>query len=355
MVGVKTQTHGERRRQVRHKQPRPAWRLADGGSGGLPAPACATAAPLPTVCILLSVYNGAAFLEALLASLLEQRGVEWVLYWRDDGSHDGSTAIMHRFQAQAGGAGRCVAVPAPEGGNHLGVMRSYAWLLAHAPQNMPVAFCDQDDVWFPDKLHRALVALACQPEGAPALYCSRQVLTDSALRPLGLSPRLPPSPCFLMALTQNIATGCTVVLSAQAVRLVCQCPPPAAILHDWWAYLVVSGAGGRILVDNQPTLFYRQHGGNTVGASARLVVRAAGALRRGPRQFMDIFYANISALLLHPALSAQNRAGLHGLRGVLDDAGPARWRRARTLWRLRAMRRSALPDQCVFGLWFLLA
>ena len=152
---MKTQTHGERRRQVRHKQPRPVWRLAEGGSGGLPAPACAAAnparaAPRPAVCILLSVYNGAAFLEALLASLLGQHGVEWVLYWRDDGSHDGSTAIMHRFQAQAGGAGRFVAVPAPEGDSPLGVMRSYAWLLAHAPQDLPVAFCDQAAGRFPD-------------------------------------------------------------------------------------------------------------------------------------------------------------------------------------------------------------
>jgi hypothetical protein len=46
-----------------------------------------------------------------------------------------------------------------------------------------------------------------------------------------------------------------------------------AVMHDWWAYLIVSGAGGRVLYDPEPMVRYRQHGRNQIGA-------AVGALRR---------------------------------------------------------------------------
>lgn len=63
----------------------------------MPATASATAAApadRPSVAILLSTYNGAAYLPALLDSLDAQTLTDWVLLWRDDGSSDGTVPLI---------------------------------------------------------------------------------------------------------------------------------------------------------------------------------------------------------------------------------------------------------------------
>ncbi|MFW7269421.1 glycosyltransferase [Gluconacetobacter sp. Hr-1-5] len=307
------------------------------------------------VCILLSIHNGATFLDAQLQSLGQQTHAAWRLVWRDDGSTDDSVRIMQRFAGNLP-AGRCVQVSRSV--ERLGIAGSFGMLLDHVPDGHLAAFCDQDDVWFPDKLERAVQALSpFHRTDKPALYCSRQMLTDSALARLGLSPALPPEPVFSMALTQNIATGCTVMLSPAAIRLVrATMPPPAGTLHDWWSYLLVSGAGGHVVTDSQATLYYRQHQSNAVGAPAHFATRALAALRRGPALFMSTFRANVTQLLRHADLLTEPAVTrLAKLREALDIPGPAGClARCRLLQRMPEMRRSTRAEQMIFRLWFVL-
>ncbi len=305
--------------------------------------------PATRVAILLSTYNGEQYLDAQLESLLRQTLADWVLYWRDDGSTDGTVAMMRAFMAGTG-AGRCHAVASPPG--RLGPTSSFMALLREAVLTDAgldaVAFADQDDVWLPQKLELAVAAL--RDDRRPTLYCSRQILVDKALQRIGLSatPRRPLQ--FPAALTQNIATGCTVVLNPAAARLVAGSHPPAATLHDWWSYLVVSAHGGRLVADTTPTVLYRQHGGNAVGAPASKRRRAIAALRRGPGVFMNVLRCHVAALRDHPDLLSPDAAAAldvveAGLRGGLAQ-------------RLAALQRCALSRQTwqetlVFRCWFL--
>ena len=258
--------------------------------------------PLPpgVVAIVLSTYNGAAFLPAQLDSFPAQDGVTWRLYWRDDGSHDRSVAIMQAWaEAQDGGAGRCFRV---DDDGHLGVTGSYMALLraAVADGATVVAFSDQDDVWMPHKLARSLGQLG--PDPAPALYCSCQILIDGEGRHVAASAPVRVPPGLGPALTQNIATGCTVVMNGAAAALVAASRAPSSTLHDWWSYLVVAAAGGRVITDPEPTVYYRQHGGNAVGAPPSNTRRAIAALRRGPHSFMHVFREHVAALRAQPGL-----------------------------------------------------
>jgi Glycosyl transferase family 2 len=107
------------------------------------------------VFILLATYNGAAYLRAQLESLLQQTHENWILYWRDDGSDDGTVATLTEFAA-AIGDGRCVRVREPAG--RVWPAASFMALLRAAIPAMgaadSVAFVDQDDVWLPGKLTR---------------------------------------------------------------------------------------------------------------------------------------------------------------------------------------------------------
>ncbi|HEX4262653.1 MAG TPA: glycosyltransferase [Acetobacteraceae bacterium] len=304
------------------------------------------------VAILLSTLNGARHLAAQLDSLLAQTHADWRLVWRDDGSSDRSAAILRGFADRAG-AGRCIEADAAAG-ERLGAGASFLLLLRAARAALPsacaFAFADQDDIWLPDKLARGLADIAPHA-GQPALYCARQVLVDAELAHLGLSQPLDGPRGFPAALTQNIATGCTVMLNPPAATLIAASAMPAGSLHDWWSYLVVSAAGGAIVADEVPVVLYRQHAANAVGAPVSRVRRAAAALRRGPRRFMALLRAHVAALrarpeLLSPAAAADLAridAALRG--GVL--------RRLACL-RMPGLRRQTWWEDVVFRVWFVL-
>ncbi len=298
------------------------------------------------VAILLSTYNGAPFLPAQLESLAAQSMPDWQLYWRDDGSTDATVAIMDEF-ASGPGAGRCARVGEP---GHLGATESFMALLRHAaPSGLPIAFADQDDVWLPKKLALALDALGA--EKTPVLYCSRQVLVDEGLIRLGESAPLLRPPCFPAALTQNIATGCTVVLNPPAARLVAGSHPPSTSLHDWWSYLLVTASGGRVIADPTPTVLYRQHHGNLVGAPPSKRRRARAAMRRGPAVFMAVLRAHVAALLAQPELlSGEARRILAVVDRGLSDGPLARL----AALRLPGLYRQTALETMLFRWWFLI-
>jgi glycosyltransferase involved in cell wall biosynthesis len=210
--------------------------------------------------VLLATYNGARFLREQLKSLEYQTRPPHRITIRDDGSTDETISILSEWAA--GRSGACLLR-----GPRLGVTKNFFALLASADEDSEYfAFCDQDDFWLPEKLERAVLALRQGRADEPLLYCSRVELVDENLRHLGLS-RVPKRVGFGSALVENIAIGCAMVLNRTARNLVCERLPQGALLHDWWCYLTIA-ALGKIIFDETPTLKYRQHANNEVGAPA---------------------------------------------------------------------------------------
>ncbi len=301
------------------------------------------------VAVLLSTFDGARHLQPQLRSLAEQTYRRWTLFWRDDGSSDGTTVLVDAFRSELGEE-RCVAVATP--GGHLGITASFLALLRQVPAGHVAAFADQDDVWLPEKLARGVAALQAVPADRPALYCARQRLVDADLSPLGLSPQPGQSAGFPAALTQNVATGCTVMLNQAAVALVAASDPPDGTLHDWWSYLLVSAAGGRLIADPVPVVLYRQHAANAVGAPHSPLRRGVMALRRGPDAFMQLFRRHVAGLLAAgPALSLEAARDLR----ILDHALSAGLlTRLRAMRRVRSLVRRTRLETLLFRLWFLI-
>lgn len=247
-----------------------------------------SARPPPLVQILLSTYNGETYLGPLLRSLDEQTYPALDLLVRDDGSTDGTVAVL---QSHVGRIPRSVSV-----GPRMGLPTTFFDLLRHARADAELfAFCDQDDVWLPRKIERAVEMLEAADATVPLLYCCRTRYADAHLRPLGLS-ELPCHPLsFRNALTRNMATGCTIVMNRAARELVLDVVPAPGDLHDAWAYLVVS-AFGTVIYDPEPMLEYRQHGTNVIGVppmSVRLVRlftrKRTGVRLRRARRFRRLF------------------------------------------------------------------
>ncbi len=296
-----------------------------------------------TVAVLLSVYNGAPYLREQLISLCAQSHTDWVVLWRDDGSRDDSRALMARFAAEVGPE-RCREW---RSGARLGVTGSFLTLLRAAEGYPYVAFADQDDVWLPGKLARAIDWLT--GEGARlGLYCARQRLVDHRLSPIGYSPAYPNPPRFPAALAQNIATGCTVVLNRKAADRIAESDPPAASVHDWWSYLVVSALGGRVLFDEEPQVLYRQHAGNAIGAAPPIWHAAQRAVQRGPLPFFALLEAHMTALERSvPGLPETTIRTLAEIRAGLNGDLLSRCR----LVRRGLLRRRTVPENALLLAW----
>lgn len=225
------------------------------------------------VVILLSTYNGEKFLQSQLDSLYAQTYPNIRILVRDDGSSDSTREILEAEQSNG-------LVELVGADRNLGPALSFFELLRHAGLSQEyVAFCDQDDIWLPNKIRHAISALETVPAGQPAMYCSRLEIVDEQLNHLGLT--VMPRQCgFGNALVENVAVGCTMMLNRKAAALVLENLPSKVYIHDWWCYLVIS-CFGKVVYDPSPDIKYRQHGGNTIG----LARNAYGQFKRKFNRF----------------------------------------------------------------------
>nr|WP_245972416.1 glycosyltransferase family 2 protein [Rhodovulum robiginosum] len=220
--------------------------------------------------VLLALYNGAQNLREQLDSYISQTYRDWGLIVSDDGSSDEGPEIARRFSAE-------VSQPVElRPGPRRGFAQNFLSLLHAAGQDARyVALSDQDDVWMADKLERAVRALRDVPEGVPAMYCSRTWVWNSRTGETWLSHMHPREPNFRNALVQNIAGGNTIVLNRAALDIAQAAADEASdiVCHDWWLYQMVTGTGGMVVYDPEPTLYYRQHNGNQIGANTTTLAR----------------------------------------------------------------------------------
>lgn len=290
------------------------------------------------VAILMATYNGSAFLPAQLRSILAQSHEDWSLWVSDDGSADETRAIVAEFKA-AHPDRQIILRDGPRRGSTLNFM---TLLCDPAIPADHVALSDQDDVWLPDHLSRALHRIDVF-KGTAALYGARTIIAGPEMDRRGMSPLFRKPPDFRNALVQSIAGGNTMLLNDLARDIVVRAGPPKnAVCHDWWLYQILSGAGAEIIYDPEPTVLYRQHGANQIGSnlsSAARLARIAGLL--GGR-YRDWNSRNITALEeVSEMLTPHNRAILSGFSALRRQRGPSA---IATLRQLGLFRQTFLGD-----------
>lgn len=241
----------------------------------------------------MCTYNGDRFIAEQLASLERQSHKNWTLAVSDDGSNDQTLEIVETFSRHLA-SDRVKVVAGPK----KGFASNFLSLTARDDINADYyAWSDQDDVWREDKLQAALAWIATIPQDTPALYCARSEIIDDLGTSKGFSPLFTRPPHFSNALVQSIAGGNTMIFNQAARRLLQEAGSEITVpSHDWWAYQLISGVGGVIHYDQQPSVRYRQHNANLIGSNATWCAR----LKRIRMVFQDRFNGwntqNISAL-----------------------------------------------------------
>ena len=289
----------------------------------------------PTIEILLATCNGARHLPAQLDSLLGQSLRDFTVLVSDDGSSDDTGAVLERYAAAH--PGFLTILPAPD--QRLGASSNFGRLLDVARADY-VAFCDQDDVWQPDKLEASLqlmrVTEAEAGPGIPVLVHTDLAVVDAELCELGPSfwnyvGIDPQRRGFGDLLLGNIATGCTL-LANRALYEAARPVPLFALMFDFWLAQVAAGLGGIVSLD-QPTVLYRQHPGNLIGAQR---TGSASFLARVRRTLLSDRTLKVLASFSRHAAELEQRYG--------ERLSPTHHAQAQALagvWRLPVYRRYA--------------
>ncbi|MEW7858181.1 glycosyltransferase family 2 protein [Pseudomonas chlororaphis] len=261
------------------------------------------------VAILLCTYNGQAFLKAQIDSFIEQTHKKWTLYISDDDSNDGTLSVLEDYKDFIE-ENRIKLFTGP----CAGFAQNFMSLIRNERINADFyAFSDQDDIWFKDKLERSIHQLNTLPQNLPAMYCSRTRLIDEENNVIGFSPTFTRPPTFQNALIQSIAGANTMLINNHARNLLNRIPQNMNIIaHDWLTYLLTSGCGGNVIFDVQPTLDYRQHSGNVIGANIGIKdsIQRLGKLIDG--QFRNWNDSNVRILeYLQEQLTETNKKTLY--------------------------------------------
>jgi glycosyltransferase involved in cell wall biosynthesis len=217
--------------------------------------------------VILPTYNGACYLEAQVASIHSQTMRPEKLLIRDDSSSDSTPWLLNRLQNHYG---EWIELLPGEG--NLGCTQNVNLLLASTKASY-IALADQDDIWLPDKLEQSLGVMRLHEERhgetMPLLVHSDLELINAAGTSLSCNyfqrQRLDPKRTAPMDLAlTNVVTGCTVLVNRPLLSRALPIPSEA-LMHDWWLALVASVFGRIEMVEN-PTVLYRQHDCNVLGA-----------------------------------------------------------------------------------------
>ena len=248
----------------------------------------------PLVGILLCTYNGEKFLDQQLKSIAFQTYENWRIFASDDGSIDRTVEILKEFR-KIYGSNRIIIFE----GSNKGVSKNFLFLIRQAYQKCEyLAFCDQDDIWYKEKLSRSIDLLSKLNSSIPSLYCSSTSYISEHGEFLRQSYVFKRPPSFQNALVQSIAGGNTMLFNRHAANLLIRTPTfENLVAHDWWTYIIISGFNGQIYYDRRPSLAYRQHPGALVGENQSIKAKIIRIKKLLNGTFKDWIDKNLDVII----------------------------------------------------------
>lgn len=272
------------------------------------------------ISVAMATYNGARFLPQQLESLASQTRLPFELQVGDDGSTDGTLDLLDEFAARAP-----FPVRVHRNSTQLGFGENFLQTAQRCSGNW-IAFCDQDDIWFPEKLAAAEKAVLNGPQDL-CLFCHDADVGDKQLQPVGrlYGYRRPILHRPLSLSPEWICAGFTQVFRASLVRDVPVSPRPSfpdspeVEPHDLWIALL-SNVLGFTCIHPAPLAFYRRHDGSTTTYGARPSL--ARSLVSHTRSRGDVFTQRADYLerVAHMLLDAASRSTSPDAFPMLNEA-----------------------------------
>ena len=225
-----------------------------------------------SVSVALCTYNGAAFIEEQIRSILDQSLPPIELVVSDDGSTDDTLDLIQREFANRPGSPVRLRILGPV--THLGVTANFERAIVATTGEL-IALCDQDDVWHTDRLAAVVPQFVDDPRLLFLNSDATLVGADGGTRGESLFGSLRFSEwerrlidadaAFAAYIRRNLATGATTIIRRALVRSATPFPPEW--VHDEWLAIIAAGTG-RLRYLDEELIDYRQHENNQIGVAA---------------------------------------------------------------------------------------
>lgn len=225
------------------------------------------------VSVALCTYKGETYLAVQLDSILAQTRLPQEVVVFDDVSPDGTWAILKRYAPRFRAAGiRFVMHKNPV---NLGYVANFQQALL-ATTGSVVFLCDQDDAWHPDKIERFMPNFECRPH-LMALHSNARLVNPngddmhiSLFEALEVTraelDAIHSGRAFEVLVRRNVVTGATLAVRRAVFENAA--PAPIGWIHDEWLGMIATFVGTIDCIE-EPTIDYRQHESNQVGARRR--------------------------------------------------------------------------------------
>lgn len=252
------------------------------------------------VAILMSTYNGSEYISQQLDSIIGQSEKSWELFIRDDGSNDQTIDIIEEYTSKDS---RIRIFKNEDSRKNLGPAKSFLSMLSSIDATYYM-FCDQDDVWLPNKISKTMEAmLRLETSRTPCLVHTNLNIVDNDLKKIQAGSAVAHDDLKSLVLANDI-TGCTVMINRYLRIVALNGIESVDIMHD--AFLgVLAAVFGKTAYLSEPTMLYRQHGGNAVGTTHGTIdkVKQLSSKKEKERIITSINAANLLLTMYRNKLS----------------------------------------------------
>ena len=228
-----------------------------------------------SIACVLAYFNGKKYIKEQIESIVYQdlEKINLNIFISDDNSDDNFLDLTYLEPVQIINLKifyRKLKV-------NLGYAHNFLYSLRDVPKKFDYyCFSDQDDIWNKNKVSYSINKIKSLQNSLPIIFCGRTTyFNKDCTKKLGNSIEFKKEPSFRNAIIQNIAGGNTMVFNYEAMDLIVSSIKENInfVSHDWWSYLIVTGAGGIIHYEKIPLLKYRQHKTNLQGSNNSLINR----------------------------------------------------------------------------------
>lgn len=245
----------------------------------------------PTVAVLVASHNGDAWIAEQIQSIIDSSNVLVHIFLSDDNSGDDTEAL-----ARALAKDRIKVLPKRRLGS--AAANFFRLILDSGFDDYDyVALSDQDDIWRPEKLQRAISTIE-------QVKCDAYSSDVIAFWPNGRRKYIRKSHPMREHdyLFESAGPGNTFVFPASQAKWLRESIAeidPAELarisLHDWMIYALFRSRNKKWFIDSYAGLFYRQHDQNVLGASVGMKSALAriGMMRRGWYRWQILHIARI--------------------------------------------------------------
>lgn len=231
----------------------------------------------------MCTFNGERFLPAQLESIAAQDRLPDELVVCDDGSSDGSHAIVRAFALRVPFPVRLVVNE-----SNLGTIKNFEHAISLCKGDI-VMLADQDDVWYTRKVARVEECFS-QPQVVAMFSDADLIDEDGKLLPARLwesfffqkaeQRRFSGEGAVSILTKHHIVTGATMAFRKSLFGLL----TPFQDFHDRWLGFLLA-TRGRVVAVSEPLMQYRRHPGQQFGPGSLSVRQHLAQIARTSSSF----------------------------------------------------------------------